>query len=452
MASNPRPRRTEPHRNATREKATRRNATRRHEDRSHLRVVGAAPDVPYLPHLRRALRDSGGWPLVGLVGAILDLEGEWHPARYIDYPDDLRNRIRRDLPHLVERPLLEAFLATDLAETTAALHVMAAYGPDAAAAERIREELTRRRQPMPPLLTDLTAIRVVEAHGVLAPYDDELAIVLVLVGPAGTPPLLMCHVDHNRGMISSAWVAHSRDATRRTELDDDLATQVQTLLAGARGEGWRTFPLDLADVRARLEPLIDHSIAKPGPPGSETWPSYRALLRRLCRELPAGGTGYTLGWDLSGVEIEAQAGALAAELAGSPAPDGDRAYLTPGHRREMLRWVLAYALNWGVSDPWRWSPTRVGYFLRDDAERCCETADDALALLAALEEVITAAGARKNLPAHLVEATRATVRRLRPEFFARVLDRLAEEEEDWYDAWNDDVEPQDGEDDEPLRA
>ena len=116
--------------------------------------------------------------------------------------------------------LVESFVGTPYAETTAALRAIHALVPDEVMRARIGRELDERRHPMPDWLTDLDRTQVEPevwflTH-VLGDGDDYLIGVTL---PSGHGLSALVYVDHNLGTVV-------KDAFVVGELLEDLALKV----------------------------------------------------------------------------------------------------------------------------------------------------------------------------------------------------------------------------------
>ncbi len=215
---------------------------------------------------------AGDLALASLMSAMLDI---LDPSVEVD-----------ELP---EKPLLsdlvDSFLDVSIAETTAALHIIATLTTDELVAARIRRELSNRRHPLPLDVAGLAELRVVRATQMVVPNDVGDDLILELAGAGVRGICLLVYIDHRYGTVV-------KDAFLMPSSLDDAVAELREI--AAREGHWADFvPVDLADARARMQDAIrayetiDHGI----PPG-ETWPGLRPLLRFLIRGLPDGGTGY----------------------------------------------------------------------------------------------------------------------------------------------------------------
>lgn len=99
-----------------------------------------------------------------------------------------------DLPGLVE-----SFVGIDVAQTTAALYVIAALTTDELAATKIRRELPRRHQPVPDQVRDIAELRVASAWLAHDRLGDGERILLELVWPSGARASVSIYIDYTMG-------------------------------------------------------------------------------------------------------------------------------------------------------------------------------------------------------------------------------------------------------------
>lgn len=145
--------------------------------------------------------------------------------------------------------LVDSFVLTDLAETTAVLHVMAALTDDDLLRARILRELASRRQPMPTTVTGLAELRVRAAWTMIDPLGDGDNYVLGLEWPGGDQLTFVVYVDHNLGTLV-------KDAFLVPERVEHVVEHFVTVIAES-GEGApHPEPADVADCRACLEQAL----------------------------------------------------------------------------------------------------------------------------------------------------------------------------------------------------
>ncbi len=181
--------------------------------------------------------------------------------------------------------LVESLVGIPIAETTAALHILAALVTDDVQAARIRRELASRRHPMPADVAEFANLRVVRAVEMRMPFDVGDGLIMELQGPGVRDICLLTYIDHRRGTFL-------KDAYLMPQSLDSTTSQMGEISARDGHQG--DFPpVDLADARARLESAITgyESLDPPMEPG-DTWPGLKPLMRFLVRHLPEGGTAY----------------------------------------------------------------------------------------------------------------------------------------------------------------
>jgi len=208
--------------------------------------------------LRRALRSDEPLDLLALVSGLLEVT-------------DPRSRdpFARDERRTGLAELVESFVGTSYAETTAALMAMRALVPDEVMAGRIGRELATRRHPMPDWLSGLARARVEHdvwflTH-VLGDGDDYLLGVSL---PSGHALSALVYVDHNLGTVA-------KDAFVVPDPLEDLALKVGTTIDDPDQSLTRT---DHATARAVMEAAIEHGSRLYSPLSSESWPMCRPLV------------------------------------------------------------------------------------------------------------------------------------------------------------------------------
>ena len=286
--------------------------------------------------LRRALRSDEPLDLLALVSGLLEVT-------------DPRSRdpFARDERRTGLAELVESFVGTSYAETTAALMAMRALVPDEVMAGRIGRELATRRHPMPDWLSGLARARVEHdvwflTH-VLGDGDDYLLGVSL---PSGHALSALVYVDHNLGTVA-------KDAFVVPDPLEDLALKVGTTIDDPDQSLTRT---DHATARAVMEAAIEHGSRLYPPLSSESWPMCRPLVEWMLRRLPSGGVApERKEWS------EEETAAIAADFFASPygAP------LDRDDERSLLESVLWFGTGYATGDPLRWSPVTVEMLLAD---------------------------------------------------------------------------------------
>ena len=244
--------------------------------------------------------------------------------------------------------LVASFLGTSYAETTAALHVIRAFGADEVMDARIGRELAQRRQPMPSWLTRLAEAEpdpeVWFFKSALRDVDDYLFEVRLPSGHGLTAAVL---VDNNNsgGVVTNAYV---------------LSTSLDEVVALMRGiadvEKATLTPTDPATARAIIEDAIRTTMLLFPPVESETWPACRPMVEWMLRLLPEGGVR---------PERPEWSDEQRAELAGDFFTSPFGVNLDDADHRLLLESVLTYAIDYGVGDPLLWSEIRVETLLLD---------------------------------------------------------------------------------------
>lgn len=192
--------------------------------------------------------------------------------------------------------LVEAFMSVSVAETTAALTVIATLTNDELMATRIRRELAGRRHPLPADVAELDRVTIsrtvrmdagVGSVGVRrTPADADL--LLELSGPGVRPMTLILHVDHRYGSLV-------KDAI---PVPEDVSSTITRLseIAGRDGITPVFTEMEPADARACIEGAIAaYETLDHGLPPQDFWPILRPLVRHLVRDLPLGGVGFPPG-------------------------------------------------------------------------------------------------------------------------------------------------------------
>jgi hypothetical protein len=243
--------------------------------------------------------------------------------------------------------LVESFVGTPYAETTAALTALRALGTDEVVAARIGRELASRRHPLPGWLTGLDRARIEPVvwfmTHVLGDGDDYL---LGVVLPSGEALSALVYVDHNMGTVV-------KDAFVVPEPLEDLALKMGTLIDDPDQSLTRTDP---AAARAAIEAAIETGSMLYPPIETDSWPMCRPLVEWMLRMLPPGGVApERREWS------EEEKAEIAADFFASPygAP------LDRDDERDLLESVLWFGTDCGTGDPFRWSPVTVEMLLAD---------------------------------------------------------------------------------------
>lgn len=299
--------------------------------------------------LSRALRASHPLALLDTVsGLILATQ----PRRQWGGDED---------PQVSLDQLVESFAGTDLAGTTAALHVIAAMSTDELLRARIKRTLATRQHRMPRWIEALDEVRVervVEMRHVQRDGEDYWLDVRL---PDGFTATAMVYVDNNMGcVVKDAFV---------TERPID---QVFDVIRQETDEDTALLDVDAADARAVVEQAIEIGSIMVPPLETETWPLCRPLVEWLVRMLPEGGSvPEPPDWDDE--KLDAIADLFFASRFGQGFDDA-----THG---ELLNHLLWLGAEYDVGDPLRWTPVNIEMVLADRAPRKVMLPTRTLALL-----------------------------------------------------------------------
>ncbi len=285
-------------------------------------------DEPLIRALRESLRAPSEFDFIGLVGMIMESLESPHPM--FGRP-----------PSLTE--FVDSFIEVDIAETTAALHVLAQFTTDELVATRIRRELATRHQPMPALLTSLPQLRVGQAWVFSDVAGDADNLIVELRG-LGEPTALAFLVQRHAAAVTDLSIVSSE--IDRLHVDfaahaADRAVQIE---------------LSPADTRARLESAMAQPPTTVRPcdcrEPTDEWPAFRPFARMLCGTLPPGGTGYPRQ-----PFTAEQAESLCAQIMWHPFYE--EAGFVADSTRPVLERIVEFAATAGFNEPWRWSPARI---------------------------------------------------------------------------------------------
>jgi hypothetical protein len=338
--------------------------------------------------LRKALRSGEPLDFLAIISGFLEVTD---PRRRDPLaPDEQRTDIAG---------LVESFIGTPYAETTAALTAIRALAADEVLAARIGRELDSRRHPLPDWLTRLDRARIdpdvwFMTH-VLGDGDDYL---LGVVLPSGEALSALIYVDHNLGTVV-------KDAFIVPEPLEDLALKIGTLIEDPDQRLTRTDP---AGARAAVEAAVETGSMMYSPIETDSWPMCRPLVEWMLRMLPTGGVATERReWS------EEEKATLAEEFFASP-------YGAPLDRpdeRDLLESVLWFGTSYATGDPLRWSPVTVEMLLADWLPRKVIAEP---AYLAGLPDLVRAfirfVHDREGIRAALTEETLAAVDHYEPEY------------------------------------
>ncbi|HMI32572.1 MAG TPA: hypothetical protein VK499_00410, partial [Propionibacteriaceae bacterium] len=362
----------------------------RQQQRRHnpVRPAHGAQDQQLFQGLRSALRSGEPLDLLAVVSGFLEVT-------------DPRSRdpFARDEQRTSLAELVESFVGTPYAETTAALTATRAMVADEVLAARIGRELATSRHPMPDWLSGLDQARVEPdvwflTH-VLGDGDDYLIGVTL---PSGHALSALVYVDHNLGSVV-------KDAFVVPGPLEDLALKVGTTIDDPDQSLTRT---DAASARAVMEAAIDHGSRLYPPLESDSWPMCRPLVEWMLRMLPSGGVASgPREWS------DEEMAAVAAEFFASPfGISFDRE-----DERSLLDSLLWFATTYATGDPWRWSPVTVEMLLADRFPRKIIAEPSYLAKLPdLLRAYIRYCHDRNGIRADLTSETLAAVAHYEPDY------------------------------------
>ncbi|MDO5628231.1 MAG: hypothetical protein Q4G43_07920 [Mobilicoccus sp.] len=284
--------------------------------------------------------------------------------------------------------LVEAFTRIDVAESTAVLHLIAAFTDDDLLRRRIRDTLATRRQPMPPNVGELSSTRIQRAVEVADERRVDASLLLDVMWPDRTHGCATISLDHNRAAIIGGTVS---------DIPFDEFTH---LLAESVGANHRSREIDLAEASAllaacpgviELEPSAYGDIPDDDDVGDQ-WPANRHLISWLIALLPPPDPA-------SGPPEPLDDDALDALVASFFAAEAARG-LDRDQTSDPARRLFAFASETGDRNPLRWDPDRVHHYLTTMAEE----APDLLSvegLRALLPSFIEFCDAQRGIADHL---------------------------------------------------
>ena len=352
------------------------------------RAADGPEDQQLIQTLRSALRSGEPLELLAAVSGFLEVT-------------DPRNRdpFAQDEGRPGLDDLVESFIGTPYAETTAALTAIRALVTDELLVARIGRELETRRHPLPVWLKVLSQARpdpdVWFMTHVLGDGDDYLLGVTL---PSGEALSALVYVDHNMGTVV-------KDAFVVPEPVEDLAIRMGTLIDDPDQSLTR---IDPATARAVIEAAIDCGSTLYPPLTSDSWPMCRPLVEWMLRMLPTGGVAPDRR-DWSEQETAAIADAFFASPYGASLDRVDE--------RDLLESVLWFSTGYATGDPWRWSLVTVEMLLADWFPRKVIAEPAYLAKLPdLLRAYIRYCHDRNAIRADLTVKTLAAVDRYEPEY------------------------------------
>lgn len=313
-----------------------RQPQRRHPSSQPACEPHCAQEQQLFQSLRAALRSGEPLDLLAIVSGFLEVTDP--RSRDPFAPDEQRATLA---------DLVESFIGTPYAETTAALIAIKALVTDEVLAARINRELEGRRHPLPDWLTGLDLARIDSdvwfmTH-VLGDGDDYLIGVTL---PTGYALSALVYVDHNLGTVV-------KDAFVIPEPLEDLAIKMGTLIDDADQSLTRTDP---ATARAVIEAAIASGSHLCPPLTTDSWPMCRPLVEWMVRMLPTGGVAPDWREWTEEEKAEVAAGFFASPF-GVPLDRDDE--------RDLLGSVLWFGTSYATGDPFLWSPVTVEMLLAD---------------------------------------------------------------------------------------
>lgn len=355
-------------------------------------------DLDLFQRLRQALRSEEPLDLLGTVSGLIEATK----------PDDPFSQG----PPVGMEELVETFIGTPYAETTAALTIIQALSNDDALAEQIWRELAGRRQPMPRWLADLDQARAQEqvwslSH-VLADGDNHM---IGATFASGQSISAVVYIDHNMGTVV-------KDAFLVPGPVDDVVAHMSRSLPpedGPDGQDQWLIRADPAEARVRVEQAIDLGARTIPPLVTDTWPMCRPVVEWIVRMLPAGGAAPERKQS-----TEEQTEAIARDFFTSAV---GRALDRPDER-DLLNSVLWFGTAYGPGDPLRWSPVNVEILLTDWFPRKVIADPEFLAKLPdLLRAFIRYAHERTGIRGGLTQQALAAVGQWEPRYSELIRDR-----------------------------
>ncbi|WP_347351001.1 DUF6398 domain-containing protein [Intrasporangium sp.] len=237
-----------------------------HSDETRQRVEVEAELQPLMQEIRSRMRADDPMTLLAFVSSLVAATDGRHGFE--------------DHSAVALDDLVDSFIDIDLAETTAALRVLAAMAPDEARRARIASALQRRRQPVPRWLTDLSETAVTRVARVSFPGEPGQNFLLEIRWPGGG---LTTYVVYDEGL--------GRGVKDAFPTDESLAGLTDRMrLAPPAGALLTSSELDLATARATIEQGLVDGADRPVDEENETWPGGRPIVEWLLTLMPAGGT------------------------------------------------------------------------------------------------------------------------------------------------------------------
>jgi len=289
---------------------------------------------PLVQEIRSALRDEDRLQIIRLMSSLVEVfdaagGDPGPPISLVEFTD--------------------TFLDVDIAETTAALHVLAALTDDEVLASRIRRTVSSRRQPVPDHVKDLDRVAVDSAAYLGDELGDGENILLSVRWPTGPGATVVVYIDHATGsrvkdaMIIDEPVEEMVDRFRRLMDEDGRSGGVLETLAVADARATIDSALESGEANDLVDPSDDEE-------ADEDWPMPRPIVQMLLRRMPSGGSAVGRIVSLEDVTV-------AEVLRGFLDSPEARGLDTGPHSTavEMTRVLVWYAATYS-GHPLRWSP------------------------------------------------------------------------------------------------
>ncbi len=258
-----------------------RSATRVPEGRSLSSVEASAEHDDLIATLRTALRSKDPTAFAALISSMLSVTDLWSTGE-----------TDADSSPVGLYDLVDSFAHTPYAETTAALHVIAALLPDELDATRVRRIVATRRHPVPQAVLGLRDVEVQQAAKLGDQLGDGDNIIIGLSWPGVGGATVVTYVDE-------AFGTRIKDVFVIPEPFDEVCTRYRELLAEGGRRPSELHEVTTADARASVQRAIDLGDADDAPLTPEDWsgpdgdplgwPASRPFVELLLRRMPPGG-------------------------------------------------------------------------------------------------------------------------------------------------------------------
>ncbi len=210
-----------------------------------VKSTGASEDDDLIGTLRTALRSNDPTAFTTLISSMLAVSDAWW--REDDDPDaDLDD----DPDPVPLDALIELFVRTPYAETTAALHIVAALLPDELDATRVRRALMTRRHPVPLSVTGVRDIVVEHAAKIGDELGDGDNLILGLTWPGIGGVTAVIYVDE-------AFGTRIKDVFLVPEPFDEVCARYRELLSKEGRGASELAAIALGDARTSVQHAID---------------------------------------------------------------------------------------------------------------------------------------------------------------------------------------------------